>query len=444
MVISVFAFVFVLGVLVVLHEAGHFLAARLVGARVEVFSVGFGKRLWGFERGGTDYRLSLIPLGGYVRIPGLGPDESTVAGVETTAPVELLARWRRALILLAGPLTNVVGAVLFLALAFVIGAEVPAFQEQPPVAGWVEPGSPAARAGVLAGDRITAVDGLRVAIWRDLDTALLTSGGHQVRLAVDRQGQALEIPLTLEKVTRYALGYSGIAPPIEPAVTSVQRGSPAEAAGIAAGDRIVAVDGEAVNHFYDLVRLISPRPGVPLRLTVLRDGSTLEIEVTPRDEGGEGRIGVLPVQPMAVVTLGPLAALRAGALECSRLTVETYRVLTKLLSFRASLRQVSGPIDIARISGEAARGGPNRLIWFMGVISLQLGIINLLPIPILDGGHLTILGFEAVIRRDLSLRLKERILEYGFYLLLVLMVVVLFNDVRKVLPESVLRLLSLG
>jgi regulator of sigma E protease len=441
MVISVLAFIFVLGVLVVLHEAGHFLAARALGAPVEVFSVGFGRRLWGFTRGGTDYRVSLVPLGGYVRIPGLGPDESHLAGADTE-PIVLLARWKRALILVAGPLTNIAGAIAFLAVAFMIGAEVPAFQEQPPVVGWVEPGSPAAEAGIQAGDRIREIDSVRVSVWRELDSSLLTSGGQEVTLTLDRGDQTLTVRMTPKKVTRYAFGYSGIAPPLEPTVTSVQRGSPAEAAGLKPGDRIDAVNGEAVHHFYDLVRLISPHPGQPLRLVLLRDGRPLEVTVTPRDEGGEGKIGVSPAQPMAVVTLGPLAAIKAGTVESYRLTIETFRVLRKLLSFRASVRQISGPIDIARISGEAARGGPPKLIWLMGVISLQLGIFNLLPIPILDGGHLTIVGLESAIRRDLSIRLKERVLEYGFYLLLALMVVVLFNDIVKLLPDSVYHFFS--
>ncbi len=443
MVISILAFILVLGVLVVLHEAGHFLAARAVGAPVEVFSVGFGKRLWGFTRGGTEFRLSLIPVGGYVRIPGLGPDESHLVGDASTAP-ELLAKWKRALILVAGPLTNLVGAVGFLALAFMIGAEVPAYQEQSPVVGWVDPESPAAAAGILAGDLITSVDGARVEAWRDLDSSLFISGGHELVLGVRRGESRLEIPLTPVPVTRYAIGYAGLAPQVDPVVTGVQRGSPASAAGLEPGDRITAVDGEPVRHFYDLVRMISPNPGKTLTLTVERGSETLDLPVTPRDEGGDGKIGVSPAQPVTVVTLGPVAAMRAGAVESYRLTVETFRVLKRLLTFRASLRQVSGPIDIARISGEAARGGPPRLIWFMGLISLQLGIFNLLPIPILDGGHLTILGVESVIRRDLSVRFKERILECGFYLLMALMVVVLVNDIVKILPESVYRFFVRG
>ncbi len=431
MIVNVLAFLFVLGVLVVLHEAGHFVAARLLGAPVEVFSVGFGKRVWGFRRGGTDYRVSMIPFGGYVRIVGLGPDESDVVS-GSDADDQLLPRFKRALILFAGPFTNVVAAVGFLALAFLVGVEVPAYRDQPPRVGWVEPDSPAAEAGVVPGDVIRSVDGERMSAWRELEMSLLTSGGHEVTLGVDRSGHELEIPMTPKKVTRYGFGYSGILPPLDAVVMQIQPGSPAARAGLEQGDRIVAVDGEPVEQFYDLIRLISPHPDEEVTLSYLRDGTRHDVQVVPRDEGGEGKVGIALVFPSELRKFGPVAAVRAAATETARMTVETFRVIGRLLSGRASLRQVSGPIDIARISGEAARSGARTLIWFMGLISLQLGIFNLLPIPILDGGHLTIIAFESAIRRDLSLKVKERILEVGFYLLIALMVVVLFNDVLKI------------
>lgn len=443
MVVNLLAFIFVLGVLVVLHELGHFVVARLLGAPVEVFSVGFGKRIWGITRGGTDYRISLVPFGGYVRIVGLGPDESTVTGSGSEEPV-LLPRWKRALILLAGPLTNLVAAIGFLALAFTVGVEVPAYQDQPATVGWVEPESPAAEAGIEPGDRVVAVDSDPIATWRDLETLMLTSGGHQVTLVVERDGGRREIDLTPRQVTRYGFGYSGLLPPLDATVRAVGPNSPAELAGLAPDDRIVAIDGEPVRQFYDLIRLISPRPGEELTLTVERDGATVMLPVTPRDEGGEGKIGIPVVFPMQMRQLGPVASVRAGAVESWRMTVETFRVIGRLLTRQASIRQVSGPIDIARISGAAARSGIQSLVWLMGLISLQLGIFNLLPIPILDGGHLVIIGFESAIRRDLSMRVKERILEVGFVLLILLMVVVLFNDIVKILPDSLYQALHGG
>jgi regulator of sigma E protease len=443
MLINIVAFVFVLGILVVLHEAGHFLAARLVGAPVAVFSVGFGKRIWGFERGGTDYRISMIPLGGYVRVLGLGPDESDVIG-EGGGGDELLPRWQRALILLAGPITNIFAAVLFLATAYMIGVETPVHFAQPPVVGWVEPSSPAAKADIRADDVVRAVDGDRIANWRDLESAFLTAGGREVVVTLQRDGNPLRVAVTPEKVTRYQFGYAGIFPPLDPVIVHLLAGSPAKRAGLESGDRIVAVNDQPAEQFWDLIRLISPHPEEPITLTVVRADETLTVEVVPENDDGRGKIGIGLAFPSEVQRLPPLAAISAGVTECRRMTRETFRVIGKLVTRKTSIRQVSGPVDIARISGEAARSGLHTLVWLMGLISLQLGIFNLLPIPILDGGHLTIIAFESVLRRDLSIRVKERILEVGFYLLIILMVVVLFNDIVKILPDSVYRLLSGG
>ena len=436
------AFIFVIGVLITIHEAGHFAMARLLGAPVEVFSIGFGKRLWGFERGGTDYRISLVPLGGYVRILGLGPDESDVVG-DGADDTELLPRWKRTLILLAGPLTNIVAAVGFVALAFVIGVEVQAYLDDPPVVGWVEPGSGADLAGIREGDLVRAVQGAPSDHWRDLEIALLTAGGGEVLLKIERNGSVSEIPVTLGVDYLYGFGVSGIKPFLD-SVVQPRPGGPAADAGIRTGDRIVAVNGKPVTQYYELPLLIEPHPGVEITLDVIRDDDRLCFDLTTMNEAGAGKIGVVPLFPTVVETLGALPALKVGFIECHRMTIQTFQVIGRLLTRKASLRQVSGPVGIAQISGEAARSGIEALIMLMGIISLQLGIFNLLPIPILDGGHLTVIAVESIIRRDLPLKVKERILEVGFYLLILLMVVVLFNDIVRFLPENVRQFIFRG
>jgi regulator of sigma E protease len=436
------AFIFVIGVLITIHEAGHFVMARLLGAPVEVFSIGFGKRLWGFERGGTDYRVSLIPLGGYVRIIGLGPDESDVVG-DGAPEIELLPRWKRTLILLAGPLTNIVAAVGFVALAFVIGVEVQAYLDDPPVVGWVEPGSGAELAGVREGDLVRAVQGQTSERWRDLEVALLTAGGGEVVLTIERNGLVSEVPVTLGIDHLYGFGLSGIKPHLD-AVVQPRGGGPAAGAGVRSGDRITAVNGQPVAQYYELPLLIEPQPGAEITLEVSRAGERLSFVLTTMNEAGKGKIGVVPLFPTVVETLGVVPAIRAGFVECHRMTIQTFQVIGRLLTRKASIRQVSGPVGIAQISGEAARSGVEALIMLMGIISLQLGIFNLLPIPILDGGHLTVIAVETTIRRDLPLKVKERILEVGFYLLILLMVVVLFNDIVRFLPENVRQFIFRG
>jgi regulator of sigma E protease len=436
------AFIFVIGVLITIHEAGHFLMARILGAPVEVFSIGFGKRLWGFERGGTDYRISLVPLGGYVRIIGLGPDESDVVG-DGAEDIELLPRWKRTLILLAGPLTNIVAAVGFVALAFVIGVEVQAYLDDPPVVGWVEPGSGADAAGIREGDLVRAVQGEPSDRWRDLELALLTSGGGELTLTVERGGSSSEVPVILGVDHLYGFGVSGIKPYLD-SVVRPRPGGPAAIAGIRTGDRISAVNGEPVAQYYELPILIEPHAGAGITLEVTRDGERLDFELTTMNEAGKGKIGVVPLFPTVVETLDVIPAIRVGFVECHRMTIQTFQVIGRLLTRKASIRQVSGPVGIAQISGEAARSGVEALIMLMGIISLQLGIFNLLPIPILDGGHLTVIAVESVIRRDLPLKVKERILEVGFYLLILLMVVVLFNDIVRFLPENVRQFIFRG
>lgn len=430
MLLNVLALIIVLGVLILLHEGGHFLAARAVGAPVSVFSFGFGKRLFGVRRNGTDFRVSLIPLGGYVRVEGLGPDESDVVGAERAASA-LLPRWRRAVILVAGPLANIFGAIGFLAASFLVGVPVPAWHDQPPVIAWVDASSPAAEAGLMAGDEVVTVDDRPIATWRQLELATLSAANRALRVTFRRDDAPRDVILTPRSETRYEVGYAGLAPPLPAQVPGVLPNSPAERAGLAAGDTILTVDGQHVEHFFHLVKLISERPGREVAITFARQSEIRSVTATTRDEAGRGMLGIPAPNPTVVRRLGVGAALAEAVRECHRMTRETFNVIGRMLTGRSSLRQMSGPIDIARFSGAAARSGLVSLIWLLGVISLQLAIFNLLPIPVLDGGHLAVIGIESAARRDLPEKLKERILNVGFWLIIALIVVVLFNDVIK-------------
>jgi regulator of sigma E protease len=445
---NIAALVLVLGILIFLHEGGHFLAARAVRARVSVFSFGFGRRLVGFRRGDTDYRLSAIPLGGYVRVHGLGPDESAAVGAAAEEE-PLLPRWQRAIVLIGGPLANVLGAVAFLALAFMIGVQVPVYQDQPPEVAWVDPASPAAEVGIGAGDLITAIDGTPMHTWREVEMATLTAPGRALKLRFRRGGVEHETTLVPRAVTSYDLGYAGLAPMLPAEVPAVQGGSAAEKAGLRAGDRITAINGEKVRHFFDLMRIVGSSPGRELTITVVRGTATVALKATPDNVGGVGKLGIPVPRPTALKRLSFLPALGEGARECERMTRETFAIIARLVTGRTSLKQMSGPIGIARFSGEAARAGLDALIWVLGLISLQLAIFNLLPIPLLDGGHLTVTAIEAARRRDFSVRTKERIMNIGFWLIVLLLAVVIYNDLAKI-PllrrafEAVQRLVAPG
>jgi regulator of sigma E protease len=235
-------------------------------------------------------------------------------------------------------------------------------------------------------------------------------------------------------VTRYDLGYAGLAPMLPAEVPAVQSGSAAERSGLQPGDRITAINGEPVRHFFDLMRIVGASPGRELTLTVRRGAATLSLKATPRNVGGVGKLGIPVPRPTVLKRLSFVPAIAEGARECDRMTRETFAIIARMVTGRASLKQMSGPIDIARFSGEAARAGSDALIWLLGMISLQLAIFNLLPIPILDGGHLAVTTLEALRRRDFSLRTKERILNIGFWLIVTLVVVVLYNDLAKSYP----------
>jgi regulator of sigma E protease len=419
-----FAFVLVLGFLIFAHEAGHFIVAKLFRVRVLVFSFGFGQRLFGFKKGDTDYRLSLIPLGGYVRMAGDTPEEN-----QPGDPDEFLSKpkWQRFLILFAGPFMNLLIAVAFIAVINMVGTESLVIR---PVIGEVSPGKPAARAGLQVGDQIVAVNSDRIENFDDLRMAISMHAGTPLRVEYVRNGVRLTTIMTPDREnSEYGpVGRAGIRPWIDATVGRLRPNSAAAKSGLRPGDRIVAANGQPVRELTQLDAVFEQAKGGPIALDIAR-GSTRLRTILPavKFEPADPYRGFIP--PTEIHKLSLIPAIRDSVQQNWKMLRYAFVTIGRLLRAEGSVKELSGPISIARISGEMLRRGWMEVVALMAMISLQLGIMNLLPIPVLDGGHVMILLIEGVVGHDLSIRVKERIQQAGFAVLAALMIVVLYNDV---------------
>ncbi len=421
---NLLAFVLVLGTLIFAHEAGHFFVAKLFRVRVMVFSFGFGKRLFGFHKGDTDYRVSLIPLGGYVRMAGDTPEEG-----RTGDPGEFLSKpkWQRFLILVAGPFMNLLIAVVFLTIIAMAGTESLIVR---PVIGDVTPGKPAARAGLLPGDRIVAMNGDRIDDFDDLRMVISMHAGSPLRVDYVRNGQQLSTTMTPDRENSDfgPVGRAGLRPWIDSGVGRVKPGSPAALAGLRQGDRIIAVNGHPVSQITEFDAAMDQAKGAPVALDLQRGTKLIHavlpaVKLDPQDPYR----GFIP--PTEVRKLSLIPAVKDSIQQNVKMLRYAFVTLSRLVRGEGSVKELSGPGTIARISGEMLRRGWMEVIALMAMISLQLGVMNLLPIPVLDGGHIMILLVEGAVRHDLSLRVKERITQVGFAVLAALMIVVIYNDV---------------
>jgi len=428
----------VLGVMVFIHEAGHFLAAKGFGVGVVTFSLGFGKRLFGFKRGGTDYRVSILPLGGYVKMAGDDP-----TAVLTGDPSEFLSRprWQRFVIVLMGPMMNFVLAIAVLTGLYMYHFQKLAYVDQPVVVGAVEPQSAAAEAGLKPGDRVVQFDNIHDPKWQDVKFKVLTDAGHTIPLVVNRDGEILHTALTPHAEGRDGAGIAGWYPYVPLVIDKVEPGQPAIKAGLKAGDTILGVDGKPIYYWPLVVQDLRAGKGKEVELTVQRDGKEFQVHLAPVFTDVMGlkawRIGVSIQNNEYVIQRLPLGlAFEHSVTDNYRNFLETFDVLGKIATRRMSTRSLAGPIGIAQISGEAYRRGISDLLLFVAFISLQLGIINLLPIPVMDGGHIFMLAIEGLMRRDLSLQIKERVIQVGVVLIVLLFVFVMYNDIIKTLRPS--------
>ena len=426
------AFIIALGIIIFVHEAGHLIVAKAFGMRVLAFSLGFGKRLFGFRRGETEYKVALIPLGGYVQLGGEDPSEVT----DDPRAFMNRPRWQRVLVYLAGPAMNIILAVVLIALVFMAGIEVSALPNNPPIIGTVVEGSPGEKAGLVPGDTILSLSGKKISQWDEIQFAILTGPETDIPMLVERDGAERQVVLTPSRVPKYEFGDAGIFPKMLPRVSEVLVDSPAEAAGFAPGDQMRAVNGRPLISGEEFVSLIEKNAGQQVVVEVLRNDQPVDLLVTPRDEGGVGRIGV---RLGYFQRFGPARAVVESVRFNLQITRQTFMVLGKIFSGQMAAKSaLSGPIEIAALSGAAARSGLKDLIRLMGLLSISIAILNLLPIPVLDGGQIFILAIESTRRRDLSFKVKERINQVGTVMIVVLMVMVLYFDLSKNIPAGLI------
>jgi regulator of sigma E protease len=427
----------VLGVMILIHEWGHYAAAKFFKVRVEVFSIGFGKRLLGFRRGETDYRISAIPLGGYVKMSGENPMDE-----RTEDPGEFLnhPRWQRFVIAIAGPFMNIVLAVGLLTLVYMVHYEYPAFIDQPGVVAYVKPDSAAAQAGVHVGDRIMRIAGVDNPTWEQIGLKVMLSPNESLPLTLNRGGQTIETSITPKTVSTSEVGSAGWSPDQGIVVADVEANMPAAKAGIKEGDQIIAVDGKPVGMIEALIDSLQVTKDKMVNVEVLRDGQKKSFQLQPiladaEEKTKRYRVGFESTALMKVGQLSFVPALQRSVDDNKRYSLVLLELIQKMVQRKVSMKQVEGPIGIGSAIGHAVtEKGWTPLLGLTAGISLNLGIFNLLPIPILDGGVILLLLIESLMRRDISLQIKERIYQAAFVFLVLFAVTVIYNDIAKRWP----------
>ncbi len=424
-------FAFVLGVLVFVHELGHFLAAKRIGIKVLKFQLGFNPTVLSIRRGDTEYSIGALPLGGYVKMAGENPDEPSTGG-----PEEFMSRtkWERFQVLIMGPVMNLGLAVILTAVVLYQGAERLAYETRPVVLGAVMSDSIAAGAGLKPGDRITEVAGKAVATWEDFYIAVGTKPDREVPLTYVRDGNQGSVNVTPKTPagSRFEIGDIGVLPDVHPHIRAVSAGEPAEKAGLKPNDVVVSVNGETITFSSHLKDAISKRPEEQITIAILRDGQPLTITATPKRTGSTGLLGVAIADETTSIKPGLVGASTLAVEKNLQYSGLIFQTVWGLITRETSPKQLMGPVAIAQLSGESAQLGWIALFSLMAQISLNLGILNLLPIPVLDGGHIFIMAVEGVARRDFSVRIKEKMLLAGFVVLMTLMATVIYNDLARI------------
>lgn len=424
-----------IGIMIMIHEAGHYWAARYFDVKVESFSFGFGPRLFGFRRGETDFRVSAILFGGYVKMGGDQPGE------QSDDPRSFLnkPRWQRMIIAFAGPFMNIILAVAVLTGLYMV--KYPKFSEsQTGVVGLVMPNSPAANAGIKEGDRVISFDGTPNPTWEDIAFKEVSSVGVPLEVKVLRNGQQISLTVTPERDKRAEVGSIGWAEQADVQIGSISQGLDAERKGLRRGDIVLFANGQPIRSSYRLREIVRASQGKPVEVVYSRDGKESTVSLQPVEHEADGQkgfmIGVKLEPRVQYVQLGFGDALSESVRQNIKSATMIYSLIQRIFVGRMSPKTLEGPIRIAQLSGDAAREGVDVYLGLMAMVSLNLAVFNLLPIPILDGGVILLLLIEMISRRDLSLQFKENVMKFGFVFLMSLVVFVLYNDISKVLPKS--------
>ena len=428
--IYVLSFVFVLGVLVFVHELGHFLAAKRVGIRVLKFQLGFNPTILSYKYGETEYGIGALPLGGYVKMAGEASEDGP-----TGDPSEFLSktRWERFQVLVAGPSMNLLLAFLLAAVVLYQGAEVESYNDQPVVVGVVKKDSPAQRADIRTGDRIVTVGGHDVDTWEEFFVSIGTRANREVQVGLLREGtpQTKTVTPVSDEKAKFEIGDIGVLPNVHPHLLAISPGEPGDKGGLKAGDVITAVNGEIVTFDAEFRQIIRKNANTAMTLSILRGGVPMTIQVTPRLNGKVGYLGVTPSDDTKTIKPSVLGAFKLSAEKNVAMAGMIGQTVWGLITRQLSPKQLMGPIAIAQVSGESAQLGWLALAGLMVSLSLNLGLLNLMPIPMLDGGHIFIMALEGIARRDFSVRVKEKMLLAGFVVLMMLMVTVIYNDLAR-------------
>lgn len=436
-----------LGILIFVHELGHFIFAKLMNVKVLKFSLGFGPRLLGKRYGETEYLLSAVPLGGYVKMLGeeLGDE---ITDEERERAYNFQPVWKRFFIVISGPVFNLFFAVFLFFLLLLSGVPVPN-----PDIGKIDENSPAAKSGLMTGDRVLSINGNAVQGWDEIDALVNENPGKELLFKIKRKDETLEFPIDPEKKQeKNIFGEDkevwdiGIQPLLYPEIGEVMKGTRADKAGIRKGDRIIEIEGDILKTWQDMTEIIHKNPEIPLKFKIKRDERLMELTITPERStfktlGSKdkeiGLIGIKPAGNDFIKKYGPLKAGSLGMKKTWDISLLTVVSIVKLIQRVIPAETIGGPIQIFQMAGQQAAHGPMSFFIFMAVISINLGVLNLLPIPILDGGHILFLGIEAVRRKPLTEKVMMIAQRVGLAIIITLMVFAFYNDIMRLITGRV-------